>query len=296
MRAGLALALCGFLCLSLGDSVTKTLAGEWPGSAVAALRYGFGLLGLILAVAFTYGRKGFVCPRPWLQAARGGAVALATFCFFMAVQAMPLANATAIEFTNPMLTAIFSAVLLKERAPRAAIIATIFAFAGVLAVLRPEVARIGWSAGWPLLAACGMALLIIANRKAAGAAPVLVMQLLIAAFAFPLLVLAAAVGHISGAPAFHIPPPDWTIFARCALVAVTGTTAHLLIFLGTTKASAPVVAPMVYVQMLAAIGIGWAVFSEAPDLMTLGGAALIIGSGIYLWRSQRSPDLGGAPD
>src|SRR5690606_27764983 len=121
-------------------------------------------------------RAGFVCPRPMLQFGRGFAVAVATLCFFMGIQAMPLADATAIEFTNPMLTAILSALVLRERAPGAVWVATAIAFAGVLMVLRPNVAILGPVALYPLAAAFGMAFMMIFNRMAAGLAPILVMQ------------------------------------------------------------------------------------------------------------------------
>src|SRR5688572_27176496 len=103
-RTALLLALLGFASLSVGDGLAKSMTGEWPGTAVSALRYIFGAAGLTVAVAIRHGRQGFVLPRPWLQVGRGAAVALATICFFMGVMAMPLADATAILFTSPMLT------------------------------------------------------------------------------------------------------------------------------------------------------------------------------------------------
>jgi len=284
---GLLLALCGFALLSVGDGVAKSMAGQWPGTAVAALRYVFGALGLTIAVAINHGRTGFVVPRPWLQFGRGAAVATATLCFFMGIQAMPLADATAIEFTNPMLTAILSAVLLKERASGAVWLATAIAFAGVLLVLRPNVATLGPVALYPLAAAFGMAFMMIFNRMAAGLAPILVMQWLIALMAAPVLIAGATAGHLSGLPAFHVPVPDWTIILRCAIVAAIGTVSHLLIYMATTRISAALTAPMVYVQMLVAVTIGWTIFGDVPDLVTIGGAALIIAGGLYLWRSQR---------
>ena len=117
-RSALVLALCGFISLAFGDAVVKSMAGAWPGTAVAALRYSFGAIGLVAIVAAVHGRAGFRLPRPWLQLGRGAAVALATICFFMAVMAMPLADATAIQFTSPMLTGILSALRARRaRAP-----------------------------------------------------------------------------------------------------------------------------------------------------------------------------------
>ena len=190
--AALAIALAGFATLSIGDAVVKSMAGQWPGTGVSALRYSFGALGLAIVVALRHGRAGFVLPRPWLQAGRGAAVALATLCFFMGVMAMPLASATAIQFTSPIITALLSPCVLKEKAPRAVWAATLLAFAGVLVVLRPNLLALGPVALYPLGGAFGMSWLMMLNRKAAGDAPILVMQFLLAVFAAPLLVLAAA--------------------------------------------------------------------------------------------------------
>lgn len=225
----LLMAVTGFSILSVGDAIVKSMAGEWPGSAVSALRYTFGAAGLAVAVALRFGRSGFVLPRPWLQFGRGAAVSLATICFFLGVMAMPLADATAIQFTSPILTAVLSALVLGERAPTATWAAIALAFAGVLIVLRPNVAEIGAEALYPLGAAFGMAWLIILNRKAAGDAPVLVMQLLLAMFAAPLLVAAAGLLAWSGAPQFAIPVPSAGVMLKCLAVAFTATVGHLLI-------------------------------------------------------------------
>lgn len=292
--SALLVAAIGFSILSVGDAIVKTMAGEWPAPAVSALRYNFGAVGLVIAVAFYHGRKGFVLPRPWLQFGRGAAVSLATICFFLGVMAMPLADATAIQFTSPIITAILSAVVLGERAPRAAWAAILLAFVGVMLVLRPNVLELGPAAFYPLGAAFGMAWLMIFNRKAAGDAPVLVMQLLLAMFAAPLLLVAASLLALSGAPQFQVPVPSMEVVLKCLTVAFTATVGHLLIYSATVRASAAVVSPMTYVQLLVAVALGWLWFGDAPDAATLGGAALIIAGGLWLWRSQWKPLAAGA--
>ncbi|MDT9599806.1 DMT family transporter [Sphingosinicella rhizophila] len=294
--SALLLALAGFAILSVGDGLVKSMAGDWPGTAVSALRYVFGAIGLAAAVAIHHGRSGFVLPRPWLQLGRGFSVSLATICFFMGAMAMPLADATAILFTSPMITALLAAIFLGERTPRAALGAIALAFAGVLVVLRPNVLELGLAAFYPIGAALGMAMLMIFNRKAAGAAPALVMQLLIAGLATPILLAAATLLHLSGAPQFAIGMPSTEVVVKCLGVAVTGTVSHLLIYLATTRISAALVSPMTYVQLLVAGAISWIWFADPPDGATFAGAALIIAGGLWLWRSQRVRDLGGAPD
>eukprot|EP00105_Crassostrea_gigas_P011167 XP_011426721.1 PREDICTED: uncharacterized protein LOC105327797 [Crassostrea gigas] len=283
---GLLIALAGFACLSIGDGVIKSLAGEWPGTAVAALRYSFGALGLLVMLLAVEGRKGLRFPMAKAQLGRGISVAFATLAFFSAIFLMPLADATAIQFTSPMITALLSALILSERMPRAAWIATVVAFGGVLLVLRPSVGALGWAAILPIIAAIGISLMMVFNRMVATAGSALLMQLLISAIAAPILIVAVVLGHFSGWEPLRVPPPDWTIIARCALVAVTASFSHWLIYLATTKASAAITAPMVYIQLLIAVLIGIFFYRDYPDLLAMMGAAIIIAAGLWLWRRQ----------
>jgi drug/metabolite transporter (DMT)-like permease len=295
-RTALLLALSGFAVLSFGDALVKTMAGQWPGTAVAALRYTGGAVGLAIVVAVTEGRSGFRVPMPWLQFGRGAGVSIATICFFLGVMAIPLADATAIQFTSPMITGILSAVLLGEKAPKAVWGATVLAFAGVLVVLRPNVLALGAPALYPVGAAVGMACLMICNRRAAGAASPVAMQFLVAMMAAPMLIVAASLLALSGAPQFQVPVPPASVVVKCLVIACTATVAHLLIYMAVVRASAAVVAPMTYVQLLVAAALGWILFGAAPDLSTFGGAALIIGGGLLLWRSQRPREVPEMPD
>jgi drug/metabolite transporter (DMT)-like permease len=122
------------------------------------------------------------------------------------------------------------------------------------------------------------------------------MQFLVAATATPILFAVAVAGHLSGNAAFHVPVPSLTVLLKCLVIAATGTISHLLIYVATTRASAAVTAPMVYVQLLMATSIGWLWFSDAPDWTTLVGGALTIAGGLWLWHSQREPVAGGVPD
>ena len=295
-RTALLIALCGFFSLSIGDAIVKSMAGEWPGTGVSALRYSFGAVGLAIILAWRHGRRGFVLPRPWLQFGRGAAVSVATICFFMAVMAMPLADATAIQFTSPIITALLSPLVLGERTSRATLLATLLAFAGVLVVLRPNLTELGLVALYPLGAAFGMSWLMMFNRKAAGDAPVLVMQFLLAAIAAPLLVGAAALLDAVGGAPFQIGTPSAEVVAKCLGVAIFATLGHTLIFTAVLRATAQAVAPMTYVQLLVAAGLGWALFGDALDAATFGGAALLIAGGLWLWRAQKAPVVAETPD
>ncbi|MEE9433628.1 MAG: DMT family transporter [Sphingorhabdus sp.] len=218
---------------------------------------------------------------------RGFAVAIATIAFFSSIFLMSLADATAIQFTNPMITALLSAWLLGERAGRIVWIVTLVAFVGVLVILRPNFLSLGWAALLPIVAALGMAVVMIGNRMVAGAGSALQMQFWIAAFAAPFIILAAFLGHASGIEPLKVTMPDWSIIARCAVVAVIASASHWLVYLGTTRASAAEIAPSVYVQLLVALLIGMLLFNDWPDMLSLLGAAIIIGAGLYLWQHRR---------
>ena len=278
---------CGFALLSLGDAIIKTIAGAWPGTAVAALRYAVGALGLGTLLFVKQGRQGFAVPMPKVQLLRGFAVATATICFFSSIFLMPLAEATAIGFTSPIITAVLSFIILHERTNAAKWLATIIAFGGVLLIMRPNVEELGWAALLPLASAFAMALVMIGNRMVAGAGTPLLMQFLVASVAAPVIITAAVAGHFSGIPALHVGVPDWTIIARCCVVVITASVGHWLIFMGTMRASAAEIAPMSYVQLLIALVVGILVFGDWPDVTSLLGSGIIIASGLLLLRKSR---------
>jgi drug/metabolite transporter (DMT)-like permease len=211
--------------------------------------------------------------------------------------AMPLADATAIQFTSPILTAMIAGLVLRERVPRAAWGAILLAFVGVMIVLRPNFLELGAAAFYPLGAAMGMAWLITFNRKSVGDAPILVMQFVLALVAAPMLLIAATALALVGGPDFAVPFPSNEVILKCATVAVTASVGHLLIYWATVHAGAALVSPMTYVQLLVAAGLGWIWFADVPDAMTWLGAALIVAGGLWLWRSQKPPVAqAGKPD
>lgn len=287
-RSGLLFALCGYAVFTFGDTTTKTMAGLWSPAAIAALRFTIGAVALGAILYVKEGSSAFVPRKPWLQAARGLCLGISTLSFFSAFFLMPLAVATAIAFVAPAITALLSGPLLGEKVRPVTWLASALAFVGVLIILRPNVMELGLAAFLPLIGALGMSLLMISNRASAGQGSALSMQFFVAAGAAPVLIVAAALGHWSGLEMLAVGWPDWSVVARCCLVAITGSTGHWLVYLGTTRAGASVVAPSTYIQLLAATVLGWAVFGHVPDLPTMIGAAVIIFAGLLLWRSGRA--------
>lgn len=284
-RSGLLYALVGFAVLSMGDGLVKSMAGQWSPVGIAALRFSLAAVGLGAIVLHFEGARAMRQMWRWPQAGRGLALAVSSTIFFTSIFVLPLATAAALGFTSPMFTALFAALLLGEPARKQTWIASGIAFVGVLIVLRPNLAAAGWWALLPVLSAMSFAMVMIGNRYVAGLASGLVMQFVVAAYAAPILLIAAPLFALTGVERFALGVPDWTVIARCAVIAVTASVAHWMVYIGTTKAGAAKVAPMSYVQLLVASIIGWAWFGDHPDGWTLVGAAVIVSAGLYLWRA-----------
>ena len=286
-RAGLLFALAGFCTLSIGDAIIKGMAGEWPATAMAATRYIVGTLVLAVLMVRHEGWRSLALPVWGLQWLRGIAISLSAVSMFLAVWIMPLTEATAIFFTQPIITSVLAMLFLNERARLGTWLATFVAFVGVFIVLRPTFETAGWGVLLPLAGATAMSVVIILNRKTHGSKSVLTLQYYMSVTAMIFLLFATAAGHLSGADGFTMHWPDWTIVARCAFIGCSATLAQWLIYMGTAKAGAGTIAPMTYGQLLMAVALGAIFFGDFPDLVALMGAAIIIASGLYLWWQAR---------
>jgi drug/metabolite transporter (DMT)-like permease len=286
-RAGLLYACAGFCTLSIGDAIIKGMTGAWPAPAMAATRYVVGTALLAFLLARKEGVAALALPRDKLQWLRGVAISTSAIGMFLAVWIMPLAEATTIAFTQPIITSLLAMVFLKEKAQRETWLATLAAFVGVFIVLRPNFESAGWAVMLPLMGATGMAVTIIANRAVTGRATVLTMQYYMSVTAMIFLLAVTAMGHFSGVERFAVSVPHWSVVARCALIGVTATLAQWLIFMGTVRAGAATVAPMTYGQLLMAVMLGWLFFGDVPDILASLGAAIIICAGLFLWYAAR---------
>jgi len=289
-RAGLLYALAGFCTLSIGDAIIKGMAGQWPAPAMAATRYVAGTLLLGVLLARSQGLPALRLPRDPLQWVRGIAISTSAVGMFLAVWLMPLAEATTIVFTQPIITAVLAMLVLGERARLSTWLATLVAFTGVYLVLQPNFATAGWGVLLPVLSAAGMAVTIIVNRKVTGRASILAMQYYMSVTAMLFLLVATTAAHFTGIEAFRMHWPLWSVVARCVLIGMTATLAQWLIFMGTVKAGAGTIAPMTYGQLLMATALGFVFFGDRPDVTALAGAAVIIGAGLFLWWRGRVHD------
>ncbi|MEM7197634.1 MAG: DMT family transporter, partial [Pseudomonadota bacterium] len=69
-----------------------------------------------------------------------------------------------------------------------------------------------------------------------------------------------------------------------------GGTGHFLLILAFRSTQASILAPFNYVSLLYSILWGFLFFNELPDMATLAGATIIIGSGLYVWYRERQQE------
>jgi drug/metabolite transporter (DMT)-like permease len=271
--------LAAVLMFSMMDTTMKLLAGHYPAMQVAALR---SLSSLPLVCAWLLWRGGFRSalrvrwPLHLLRAVIGIAM-LAMFAY--GVRELSLAEAYSIFFVGPILITMLSVFVLKERVDARRWIAIVVGMAGVLVILRPT--------GDGLLTLGGLAVLGAAVFYAVSAVSgrILARTDRSEHMVFWLMLLMSVGAGGLAAPGWvavessHVP--------LLAVLAVTGFLAQLAITEAFNHGEASVVAPFEYTALACGVAIDWLIWKTLPDQMTLFGAAIIIGSGLYLIRHER---------
>ena len=110
-------------------------------------------------------------PSVGLQATRGVLIVASSFLFMSALKYLPLAEATAINYSSPILVILMSVVFLGERLTTARIAFVIAGIAGMLMIVRPGADIFHGAALLALSAACVYATYQILTRKVASEDP-----------------------------------------------------------------------------------------------------------------------------
>ena len=222
-----------------------------------------------------------------MQFARGVLLAIATVCFFAALQHLPMAEAISIYFVQPLILTAFSAIFLGEQIRRRRIIAIIIGLLGVIIILQPSLIIFGVPALFPLGSAFAMAGYVTITRQLAGKAHPYQMQLIVGITATLVLATTMLIGHffeIAGT-SFIIPNAqqiEWIIYM--GLVATIG---HLLIVWAANNTPAGVLAPFQYTEIISSVILGYLVFNDLPAKSTVLGVSIIVVCGVYLFHRER---------
>jgi drug/metabolite transporter (DMT)-like permease len=264
---------------ALMDAGLKVLSPHYSPLQVAALR---GLASLPIAAIWVALQGGFaqlVRVRFGLHVVRGvlGIVALATFAY--GLRGLPLSETYSIFFVAPLLITLFAALFLGERIGRRRWLAIAAGFAGALIVLRPT--------GRGALTLSGLAILATAVAYAWSAVTVRVLGRTDStpSMVFWLMAMVAAGAGALALPSWRpIQPAHWKVIAG---IAVTGSLGQWGITEAFRRSQASFIAPIEYTALVWGVALDWALWRTLPGSITFVGAAVIIGSGIYLIRGER---------
>lgn len=188
---------------------------------------------------------------------------------------LPLADALAVIFVSPLLLTALSGVMLGEQVGWRRWTAVAVGFGGVLLITQPGDGAITWVIAIPLVAALTGALRDIAARQLGGVDP-----------ATTTLFWAMTANMIGGALTLPFFGATWPSAENWVLLTIAGVmigVAQWLIILGFQLASGSIVAPFRYLSLVWAGMIGYAVWGDIPSGMKVLGAAIVCGSGIYIW-------------
>jgi len=278
--AGVGLFLVALGCFACYDAFAKAMVALYPPPLVNLGRYlAVGAIALVWLARAGEGRP-WRQPHQGLLLARALALAVTATCFMTALVTMPLAEATAIYFTAPLVMVALSPALLGERVGRAQWAAVLIGFAGMLLIVRPG-GRLPL-AGTALMAVAALsyALFQLLTRKLSGrVAPS-------AQFAY----MAAICLVLTPLPALAGPPaafPGWAALALLVAGGLVSGLAQLLLLAAFRRTPLATLAPLNYLQLLLALGISTFWFQRPPDGPALAGMALIAAGGLALARAPR---------
>ena len=236
-------------------------------------------------------RVSLIGRHPRMLALRGllGAVALA--CFYFSLVHLPLAEATVIQYTNPIFTAVLAGLVLGERLGwrQAACVAS--SLLGVLLIARP-----GFLAGqtegldpthvWIALAGalCSASAYVTVRKMGTAEHPLVIV------FYFPLVTVPLVLPFVI--PVWTWPTAwEWLVLAG---IGVTTQIAQVYMTRGLQLEPAGRATAVGYLQIVFAAVWGALLFAELPDAWSVAGAVIILGSTLVLTLSRRKADAPGS--
>jgi drug/metabolite transporter (DMT)-like permease len=282
-QIGIALVTATTLMFAVLDTSAKWLVQTLPVLQVVWLR--FLVHTLLTAAVFmpSMGTRLFVVSNPRLQLLRGVMLAVMTALNFFALQFLQLAETGAVQFSVPILIALISAWLLGEKLDAKSWIAIGIGFLGVLIIIRPGSHGFHPAIFLSILNACLYAGFNLMTRRLVGSDNPVTTQLASAAVA-TLLLAPLALWHWQW-------PEGWQTWLIVVAAGVSGGLGHIASAMAHRYATAAVLGPFLYQQIIYMTLGGWLVFGQIPDSAVAFGACIVVLSGLYLlWREFRKTD------
>ncbi|GAA6202199.1 DMT family transporter [Aquicoccus sp. SU-CL01552] len=285
---GAALMTLAMLGFAGEDMFIKLMAGALPTwQIIAALGCGGALVFGTLTVLM--GQR--LLTRAFLSRAvllRNLGELIGTVGFVTAIALTPLSSASAVLQATPLAVTLGAALFLNEPVGWRRWSAILAGFVGVLLVIRPGLDGFDINSLFAVQAVFGLALRDLSTRRVDGG----VSSYQLSFLAFVTLIPAAAVLSLVS-PRAPV-APDGYLWAMTAGAVLLGALSYYAIVGAMRIGEVSFVTPFRYSRLLFALVVGFFVFSERPDWLTLLGAVVIVGSGIYtvlreraVWRERK---------
>ena len=192
---------------------------------------------------------------------------------FYAVSMLPLADATALAFSQPLFSVVLAALVLREKVRWRRWSATIVGFIGVLVMVRPGSGSLQPGAAVALLNALASATSILLVRRLSDSEKPLMILTQFALFS-TLLLAGPAIW-------FWKWPSAWG-WALAIGVSISATIGQYFWVQAFAVGEMSAVAPFDYLRLPFAVFVGWMIWSEMPVIWTYVGAAIVIASALYI--------------
>ncbi len=263
------------LCFVAVNALVKSLGPGIPAAQSAFLRFAFGVLFLAPAL-LSVARTGLPAGTGPLFALRGLVHVAAVCLWFFAMARLPVSEAVAIGYLNPVLVTLGAVLVFGERLDGRRLAALAVAGLGALVILRPGLREVTPAH----LAQVGAALAfaasyLCAKRLGQRASPAAVVAMLSVTVTLGLAPLATAVWV----------PVTGREVAILAAVAAFATAAHYAMMRAFAAAPLSATQPVVFLQVIWAAGLDLFVFGKGVDPLVILGAGVIIAAiSALAWR------------
>lgn len=197
---------------------------------------------------------------------------------------LPVANAIALFFVEPLLLMLLSSIILKEKSSFVRYLLAVIGLIGAMVVIRPNWQLYGWPAILPICCALCFALYLLIIRGTRSQVSTTQAQAYISLVGTILLGLVLLFGQ-----SFDIQVLKWNTvipenYTLIFLLGFFATLTHWLMGKAFTLNQANVLAPFRYLEIISATALGYIIFNDIPDLMTWVGTAIILSSGLLLMK------------
>jgi drug/metabolite transporter (DMT)-like permease len=277
--AGVIAMLVAVATFSMMDVAMKRLVENYPPIQVTFLR-GISSLPILFLVAGWLGGWRDLVPQRWvLHLVRGLISVLVLWLFVYSVKLLSLSDAYAIFMSAPLLITALSVPMLGERVGWRRWVAVVVGLIGVLIILKPS--------GDAWISLGGVAALAAALGYAINAITIRILSYSDSASAtivWPLVILTA----VSGAVATGVwTPVRWEHAGWIAVLGITGAAAQHAITYAFRRAAPATLAPLEYTALAWAMIFDYVLWATSPTLRMLGGASIIVASGLYVFHRER---------